>query len=197
MQDDTYLIAVDGWVEGAQPREVVQVRYRDNKLVWPEPHDYLKGRRRFKSDLIPASILVARYFAAECDAIEALDNALARLEQALDEQREEQGGEDGLLAEVIEGEGDKQKITANSLNATPHPCRCWRMRWTFWPHGCRSTSGRWGLNHDHQSHRRCRLLAAYPKGATASRLLSWSLQRRRVEQAQRFHPSTPHCHTDL
>jgi len=115
MQDDTYLIAVDGWVEGAQPREVVQVRNRDNKLVWPEPHDYLKGRRRFKSDLIPATILVARYFVAERDAIEALDNEIAGLEQALDEQREEQGGEDGLLAEVIEGEGDKQKITAKAV----------------------------------------------------------------------------------
>jgi len=117
MQDDTYLIAVDGWVEGAQPREVVQVRNRDNKLVWPEPHDYLKGRRRFKSDLIPATILVARYFAAERDAIEALDNELARLEQALDEQREEQGGEDGLLAEVVEGEADRQKITAKAVKA--------------------------------------------------------------------------------
>jgi type I restriction enzyme M protein len=117
MQDDAYLIAVDGWVDGAQPHEIVQVRNRDNKLVWPESHDYLKGRRRFKSDLIPASILVARYFVSDRDAIEALDNELARLEQALDERREEQGGEDGLLAEVIEGEGDKQKITAKAVKA--------------------------------------------------------------------------------
>ena len=31
--------------------------------------------------------------------------------------REENGGEDGLLAEVIEGEGDKQKITAKAVKA--------------------------------------------------------------------------------
>ena len=74
MQDDAYLIAADGWVKGAQPREIVQVKNKDNKLTWPEPHDYLKGKRRFKSDLVPAPILVARYFAAERDAIEALDN---------------------------------------------------------------------------------------------------------------------------
>jgi type I restriction enzyme M protein len=117
MQDDGYLIAADGWVQGAQPREIVQVKNKDNKLVWPEPHDYLKGRRRFKSDLIPASILVARYFAAERDAIEALDAELASIEQQLDEQREEQGGEDGLLAEVVEGEGDKQKIAAKAVKA--------------------------------------------------------------------------------
>ena len=53
MQDDCYLIAADGWVKGAQPREIVQVKDKDNKLTWPEPHDYLKGKRRFKSDLVP------------------------------------------------------------------------------------------------------------------------------------------------
>ena len=110
MQDDAYLVAADGWVKGAQPREIVQVKNKNKKLVWPEPHDYLKGKRRFKSDLVPASILVACYFVSERSALEALDNQLAALEQRLDEMREENGGEDGLLAEVIEGEGDKQKI---------------------------------------------------------------------------------------
>src|SRR5690606_41127973 len=112
MQDDADLIAADGWVKGAQPREIVQVKGKNNRLTWPEPHDYLKGKRRFKSDLIPAPILVARYFAAARDAIEALDTQLASLEQQLDEMLEENSGEDGLLAELIEGEGDKQKIVA-------------------------------------------------------------------------------------
>jgi type I restriction enzyme M protein len=117
MQDDAYLIAADGWVKGVQPREIVQVKNKENKLAWPEPHDYLKGKRRFKSDLVPGPILVARYFAAERDAIEALDNELARLEQALDEMRDENSGEEGLLSDVIESEGDKQKITAKAVKA--------------------------------------------------------------------------------
>jgi type I restriction enzyme M protein len=117
MQDDCYLIAADGWVKGAQPREIVQVKNKDNKLAWPEPHDFLKGRRRFKSDLVPAPILVARYFVTERAAIEALDNQLATLEQQLDEMREENSGEEGLFSEVIEGEGDKQKITAKAVKA--------------------------------------------------------------------------------
>ena len=117
MQDDAYLIAADGWVKGAQPREIVQVKDKNNKLTWPEPHDYLKGKRRFKSDLVPAPILIARYFVAERDAIEALDNQLATLEQQLDEMREENSGEEGLLTEVIEGEGDKQKIAAKAVKA--------------------------------------------------------------------------------
>jgi len=117
MQDDCYLIAADGWVKGVQPREILRVKDKNNKLTWPEPHDYLKGKRRFKSDLVPASILVGRYFAAERGAIEALDHQLATLEQQLDEMREENSGEEGLLAEVIEGEGDKQKIAAKAVKA--------------------------------------------------------------------------------
>ena len=117
MQDDAYLIAAAGWVKGAQPREIVQAKDKNNKLTWPEPHDYMRGKRRFKSDLVPAPILVARYFVAERDAIEELDNQLATLEQQLDEMRQENSGEDGLLAEVIEGVGDKQKIAAKAVKA--------------------------------------------------------------------------------
>ena len=117
MQDDAYLIAADGWVKGAQPREIVRVKNKNKKLVWREPHDYLKGKRRFRSDLLPAPILVARYFVVERVPIEEIDNQLATLEQQLDEMRQENGGEDGLLAEVIEGEGNKQKITAKAVKA--------------------------------------------------------------------------------
>ncbi len=117
MQDDCYLIAEAGWKAGAQPREIRQVKNKEGKLVWSEKEDFKKGKRRFKSDLIPAAILIARYFVAERDAIAALEAELAGIEQQLDEKREEQGGEEGLLAEVIEGEGEKQKITAKAVKA--------------------------------------------------------------------------------
>jgi type I restriction enzyme M protein len=117
MQDDCYLIARDGWKVGAQPHEVLQVKNKDGKLVWPEAHDYKKGKRRFKSDLIPAAILIARYFVPEQECIETIETELFTIEQELDEQKEEQSSEEGLLTEVIEGEGDKQKITAKALKA--------------------------------------------------------------------------------
>ena len=117
MQDDCYLIAAEGWKAGAQPREIRQVKNKENKLVWPEPHDFKKGKRRFKSDLIPATILIARYFVAERDAIAAIEAELAAIDQQLDEKREEQSGEEGLLTDVIEGEGETQKITAKSVKA--------------------------------------------------------------------------------
>ncbi len=117
MQDDAYLIAADGWKAGAQTREIVKVKDKSNKLAWPETHDYEIGRRRFKSDLIPATLMIARYFDAERKTIEDLEAEVAATEQKLDELREDQGGEEGLLAEVIEGEGDKQKITAKAIKA--------------------------------------------------------------------------------
>jgi type I restriction enzyme M protein len=117
MQDDCYLIAAEGWKAGAQPREILQVKNKDKKLVWPEPHDFKRSKRRFKSDLIPAALLIDRYFAAERDAIAAIEAELAAIEQQLDEKREEQSGEEGLLVDVIEGEGEKQKITAKAVKA--------------------------------------------------------------------------------
>jgi len=117
MQDDCYLIATDGWKAGVQPREIVQVKNKENKLVWPEKHDFKRVKRRFKSDLIPAEILIARYFAAERDAIASFEAELAGIEQQLDEKRDEQSGEDGLFSDVIEGEGDRQKITAKAVKA--------------------------------------------------------------------------------
>ena len=117
MQNDAYLIAADGWVKGAQPREVVRENGKNSKQTRPEPHDYLKGKRRMKSDLVPAPILVDRYFVAERSTLEAFDEHLAVLMQQLDEMREENGGEDGLLAEVIQGESHKKKITAKAVKA--------------------------------------------------------------------------------
>jgi type I restriction enzyme M protein len=117
MQDDCYLIADAGWKAGAQPREIRQVKNKEGKLVWPEKEDFKKGKCRFKSDLVPAALLIARYFAAERDAITAIEAELSGIDQQLDEKREEQSGEEGLLAEVIEGEGEKQKITVKAVNA--------------------------------------------------------------------------------
>lgn len=117
MQDDCYLISADGWMSGAKVREIVRVKDKNNKLAWTEKHDYCQGKRRFKSDLIPVEILIARYFKAERSAIEDLEAQLASVEQSMSEMLEEHSGEDGSLSEVIEGEGDKQKVTAKTIRA--------------------------------------------------------------------------------
>jgi type I restriction enzyme M protein len=116
MQDDAYLIAAVGWAEAAAPRELRQVKNKDGKLVWTEKEDFRRGKRRFKSDLIPALLLIDRYFAAQRDALAALQAELGAVEQELEELRDEHGGEDGLLAEANEADaGEPPRITAKSL----------------------------------------------------------------------------------
>ncbi|MCC7277376.1 MAG: N-6 DNA methylase [Chromatiaceae bacterium] len=114
MQDDCYLIAGGGWQAGALPREIRQVKNKDGRLVWPEKEDFKQGRRRYKSDLVPAALLIARYFTAERDAIAALESALAGLEQQLDELSEEHTPEGGLLFDALDDTGKLTKASARA-----------------------------------------------------------------------------------
>ncbi len=117
MQDDLYMIAADDWVGGAKTRELHQVKNKDGKLVWAEEYDFLLGPRRYKSDLIPGAVLISRFFVAERVALEELEARLGVVEQALDNQREEQGGEGGLLEDVTDAEGDRRRIAAKDIKA--------------------------------------------------------------------------------
>jgi type I restriction enzyme M protein len=117
MQDDCYIISAEGWKTGSRVREVLQVKNKEGKLVWPEEHDYRKGSRRFKCDVIPAVLLIARFFSVDREVIDAIEADLAEVGQRLDDLKEEHGVEGGLLEDVIEGEGDKRKITAKSIRA--------------------------------------------------------------------------------
>ncbi len=71
---------------------------------------------QLKSELIPPSLLIARYFAAEQAAIEKLEAELAAIEQEMEEMAEEHSGEEGLLGSH-EGEDDKDKLTEGSSKA--------------------------------------------------------------------------------
>ncbi len=102
MQDDVYLIAADGWKEAAQPRAVIDDKERKIK----ETPDLTIGRKKYKMDLIPPGLIVARYFAKEQAAI---DGAQAKLDEAtrmLDEFVEENTGEDGLLESATNDNGN-------------------------------------------------------------------------------------------
>ena len=107
MQDDVYLIAADGWIEAAKPREVIQ----DRQVK--ETPDLVIKKNRYKMDLIPPALIVARHFAAEQDAIEILETKQATAVSALEEYIEEHTDEDGLLADVA---NDKGSVTKSSVN---------------------------------------------------------------------------------
>ena len=66
-------------------------------------------------DLLPPSLIVARYFADEQAEIDARQSALETAEQKLDDEYiEEHTGEDGLLADATNDSGN---ITQSSVNA--------------------------------------------------------------------------------
>ena len=110
IQDDVYMIVSDSWKEAAKPRLIVEDKDRKTK----EKPDFTVGKQKFKADLIPVPVLVARYFAAEQAAIESLESEAAAIAQSMEEMAEEHGGDEGLLAEV---KNDKGKVTRAAVTA--------------------------------------------------------------------------------
>ena len=89
MQDDVWVIASDGWkaIQDGKPN----------------------------TDLIPPTLIVTRYFAADQASIDQLEAERDAISREMEEMDEEHGGEDGLLAE---GKTDKGKLTKVSVNAS-------------------------------------------------------------------------------
>jgi type I restriction enzyme M protein len=110
LQDDAWRIADEGWVEAARARLIIEDKTKKTKA---RP-DFVIGRKKYQAELIPPALLIARYFAAEQAAIEALETSLAALEQQIEEMAEEHGGEGGLLEDA---RNDKDKLTKASIAA--------------------------------------------------------------------------------
>ena len=107
MQDDVYLIAADGWGKAAKPRNIIQ----DKQMK--ETPDLVIKKKKYKMDLIPPALIVARYFADQQDAIETLEAQQAAAVSALEEYIEEHTGENGWLADAT---NDKGSVTKSSVN---------------------------------------------------------------------------------
>ncbi len=110
MQDDLYMIVSDGWREAAKPRLIIEDKTKKTK----EKPDFTVGKLKYKTELIPTSLVIARYFAPEQAAIEKLETDVAAIEQAMEEMAEEHSGEDGMLEEA---KNDKDKLTKASVAA--------------------------------------------------------------------------------
>ena len=109
MQDDVYMLVIDGWREAAKPRLIIE----DKKTK--EKPDFTVGKQKFKADLIPGPVLIARYFKKEQAAIVSLEAEAASITQQMEEMVEEHGGEEGLLAEA---KNEKDKITKDICHGT-------------------------------------------------------------------------------
>ena len=102
MQDDVYLIAADGWVDATTPRGIIEDK--EKKIL--ETPDLTVNRRKYKMDLVPPGLIVARYFAADQAALEALQVTQAAALHELNEFVEEHTSEGGLLADATNRQGE-------------------------------------------------------------------------------------------
>lgn len=96
LQDDCYIVSADGWVAETYRIIVTDKNGKDRDKGWA-------------CDLVPAELVVNRYFKAEKQHIEALQSALEQHTQDLADLVEEHSGEDGLLAEVTNDKGNISK----------------------------------------------------------------------------------------
>ena len=102
MQDDVYMIVSDGWKEAVKPRLIIEDKDKKNK----EKADFTIGKQKFKAELVPPALMIARYFSSEQAAIEKLEAEVSSIGQKLEELKEEHSGEEGLLAEVVDEKGN-------------------------------------------------------------------------------------------
>lgn len=105
MQDDVYLIVAEGWENAAKPRLLVEEK--DQKLK--EMPDLVIGKKKYKMDLLPPSLLISRYFAEDAAVIEALEGEWEAATQDLAEFIEEHSSEEGLLDEATNEKGEVTK----------------------------------------------------------------------------------------
>lgn len=110
MQDDVYVLVQDDWQAGNTLRELVAKKGEKLK----ETPDLIINKKKYKAEIIPPSLIVARYFADEQAQVDALQAKQDEATQTLESYLEEHGGEDGLLVEAI---NDKDKITKASVDA--------------------------------------------------------------------------------
>lgn len=102
LQDDVYTIIATGWTAELVPE---MTGSGDKQKV-------RKGY--FTCDLLPPEIVRDHFLSPDVEELATLENKIADTEAHLAELLEEEGGEDGLLAEVV---NDKGKITKGDLNA--------------------------------------------------------------------------------
>ncbi|MFF9099673.1 type I restriction-modification system subunit M [Streptomyces rubrogriseus] len=120
MHDDVFMIMNDGWLDAVKPRMITVDK--DRKLS--EAPDLVVGSGRsavkYKMDLIPPALIIARYFAMEQAEVDELTTAADEASRAVEEYVEEHAVEDGLLAEAMDDGKINKALTSARLKAARH-----------------------------------------------------------------------------
>jgi type I restriction enzyme M protein len=108
MHDDVFLVMHEGWINASRPRRAIEDK--DRKLSETPDLEIGTGRSRekYKMDLVPPALVVARYFADDQARVDELQVEAEAAIQAVEEYIEEHGGDEGLLSDAV---NDKGKLT--------------------------------------------------------------------------------------
>jgi type I restriction enzyme M protein len=107
LQDDVYVITQDGWQAGNVLRELIAKKGEKSK----ETPDLIIGKIKYKAELIPPALIVARFFKQEQAVIAKLQSEQDASTQALESFIEEHSVEDGLLADAMNDAGNVNKAS--------------------------------------------------------------------------------------
>lgn len=108
LQDDVYAIKAYGYEAGRDIEYIYATKKKDENGDEITVEDRTKVKS-FDGSLIPRSIVERVYFAEELDTIAKLVERHDEMASAMEEAREEESGEDGLLKEALTEKGDLPK----------------------------------------------------------------------------------------
>lgn len=104
MQDDVYSVAFDGWEAGNEILiEYVMKKKKDGTIIATDKIKEYEGR------MILKALVIEQYFPEEKAAITRFQTERDEVARLMEELRDEHGGEDGLLSEVINEKGNITK----------------------------------------------------------------------------------------
>lgn len=107
LQDDVYAIKAGSYAVGREiDYEYAKKKQKDESGETVEVDDTSKVKS-FEGALIPKEIIEAVYFEEELAELTALMKQSGALEAELDEMREEESGDEGLLKEALNEKGDR------------------------------------------------------------------------------------------
>ena len=98
MQDDVYAVCYDGYEAGREiAYEYVTKKKKENGQTIEVKTDKIKG---FEGKLLPKALIAAHFFEENVKALDTLQGQLDEVSAKLEELAEENGGEDGLFAQL-------------------------------------------------------------------------------------------------
>jgi len=109
MQDDLYELTADGWKAGNVVTRLIKKATKKGAK-----DKEIAGIEGLDGQLIPPSLIIQEYFQQEQTVIDKLQSKQDTVVSEMEELREENSGEDGLLTEAMNDKGNISKATLKS-----------------------------------------------------------------------------------